>query len=197
MAFGRAAIVSANGGPVLHPARGAAHTQRSWAWSPKRDELAVVTRLGGVVLAEPGGGVRRVRGDGWGAREVSFARNGGLTVTRAVRSRRRGWTQQYVERRFGEESRSIWLLAAAGSRRLKLTAPPSGSTDELPRWSRNGRVLFFIRSGGVSRSATARGTLFVLGVTDRRVVGPLLELGPTWNYYGHYDWSDWADLSTA
>ncbi len=80
---------------------------------------------------------------------------------------------------------------------MKLTVPPPGATDELPRWSRDGRVLFFIRSGGVSPNATANGKLFLLGVHNRRLIGPLLRVGPTWNYYGHYDWANWVDLRSA
>jgi hypothetical protein len=73
LAFGRASLVAAAGGPVLHPARMAAYARRSWAWSPRRERLAVVTQGGGLVLTTPRAKVRLVTADGWGAQEVAFA----------------------------------------------------------------------------------------------------------------------------
>jgi hypothetical protein len=41
-----------------------------------------------------------------------------------------------------------------------------------------------------------QGTLLLLRVDDRRLLGPLARVGPTSNYYGHYDWADWIDLAS-
>ncbi len=105
-----------------------------------------------------------------------------------------------VEHRFGQEARSIWLLALDGSRRRKLTTPLRGVTDESPRWSRDGRVVLFVRSGPTARDATARGAVYVVSVADGRVIGPLAHVGSTANYYGHYGWPndlDWFQPPVA
>jgi hypothetical protein len=40
-----------------------------------------------------------------------------------------------VQSRFGLERRSIWRLSLDGRSRRRLTAPPRGQSDELPRWN--------------------------------------------------------------
>ena len=93
-----------------------------------------------------------------------------------------------TENRFGEERRSVWVLAADGSSRKRLTSPPPGATDESPRWSSDGRWILFVRSNRTTRNATAYGSLYLLEVATRRLRGPLARVGPAGNYYGLYGW---------
>lgn len=93
---------------------------------------------------------------------------------------------------FGHERRSIWLLDLDGSTRRRLTEPPPGRSDELPRWSADGRSLLFLRSGPTAPRAEAEGSLYLVRL-DGALLGPIAELGPTDNYYGHYDWARQTD----
>lgn len=97
-----------------------------------------------------------------------------------------------IERRFGEERRSVWLLARDGSQRRRLTRPGS-ATDELPRWSADGRYLLFVRSRGTRRPATALGTLHLVDTRTGSTFGPVAKVGPIGNYYGHYGWAEVTD----
>jgi dipeptidyl aminopeptidase/acylaminoacyl peptidase len=101
--------------------------------------------------------------------------------------------RSWVETRFGLERRSIWSLSADGHTRRRLTEPPRGRSDELPRWSDDGRTLFFVRSGPTTLQAAAPGSLFVVRL-DGRLAGPIVELGTTRNYYGRYGWAEQTDL---
>lgn len=74
-----------------------------------------------------------------------------------------------------------------------MTAPPAGSTDELPRWSGDGQSLLFVRGDFTNRDANATGSLYAVHL-DGRVSGPIVRLGATGNYYGPYSWAwgtDW------
>ncbi len=86
--------------------------------------------------------------------------------------------------------RSIWLLAADGSTRRRLTEPPRGMTDESPRWSRDGHSVLFVRT----RSKTPfRGSLYLVRL-DGSLAGPIAQLGTSPPYYGDYGWAvgtDW------
>lgn len=98
--------------------------------------------------------------------------------------------RNYVEPRFGLEHRSIWLLAVDGSSRRRLTEPRDRNTsDESPRWTRDGRAILFwrTRSGG-------RGELYAVRPGGGRPFGPLAYAGPVGNYYGHYGWASAFDL---
>lgn len=96
------------------------------------------------------------------------------------------------EPHFGRERRSLWLLSLDGRARRRLTRPPSGLSDEFPRWSSDGRFLLFVRSGPTAPNATAGGSLYLLPLGGRPV-GPLADLGSTSNSYGHYSWFDQLD----
>jgi hypothetical protein len=73
----------------------------------------------------------------------------------------------------------LWRVGLDGSKR-RLTSPPPGYTDESPRFSRDGRTLFFVRSrNGVGRLYALRGG---------HVLGPLASLGFQLGYYGHRLW---------
>jgi dipeptidyl aminopeptidase/acylaminoacyl peptidase len=346
IAFGRAAIIPAAGGSVSRAVEKIGDRARSWAWSPRRDELAAVTAKGGIVIVKPGGPPRRLVRDGWGAEQVDFDPEGFVTAARSVptkrgwshnelwgflgpnltpnqylstdiaargsspalagwssdghwiffflvpmhsaslaadglplhvkgpalgafgsriakavlayddflswcgkqlvvaaggdrfathgkrliiasppgpasgqawrirelsRDRSRSWVspacspdgstvaaaagRNWIESRFGGEARSLWLLTVNGKARRRLTAPPAGATDETPRWSRGGRLILFVRSGRTARNATAGGSLYLVRVRDRLALGPLAQIGPADNYYGHYAWTDRIDLS--
>jgi hypothetical protein len=85
--------------------------------------------------------------------------------------------------RIGREHRSIWQLLPA---RKRLTTPPAGFTDELPRLLRDGSVLF-VRTG-----SGGRGTVELLRGGKLTALGAA---GPAADYYGHYDWPDLVAVS--
>jgi hypothetical protein len=86
---------------------------------------------------------------------------------------------------FGHERRAIWTLGFDGSRR-RVTSPGQAS-DELPRWSRNGRYLLFVRTHA------GRGSLRLVEVRSGRVFGPIAQIPSGIGYYGHYGWADATD----
>ena len=99
---------------------------------------------------------------------------------------------------FGEEGRSIFLLAPRNATLRELTdSPPAGISDELPQFSHDENLVLFIRSGPAGADAQSPGELYLAPTTGRfatRPLGPFAQLGPTADYYGHYDWSaalDW------
>ena len=98
---------------------------------------------------------------------------------------------------FGRERRSIWLLGDDGSRRRQLTRAPRGASDELPRWSRDGRWVLFVRTRPSRAPLQAAGRLFLArvgpGGRPQGLFGPLARLGPASNYYGHYSWATATD----
>jgi hypothetical protein len=73
----------------------------------------------------------------------------------------------------------LWRVGMNGSRR-RLTSPPPHSADESPRFSRDGRSIFFVRS------RRGLGSLFTL--RGERLSGPLLRIGYSLGYYGHRCW---------
>jgi hypothetical protein len=85
--------------------------------------------------------------------------------------------------RIGHEHRSIWQLLPT---RRRLTTPPTGLSDELPRLLRDGSVLF-VRTG-----SGGRGTVQLLRGGKLTALG---SAGPAANYYGHYDWPDRVAVS--
>jgi hypothetical protein len=85
--------------------------------------------------------------------------------------------------RIGHEHRSIWQLLPT---RRRLTTPPAGLSDELPRLLRDGSVLFMRTGNG------GRGTVELLRGGKLIALG---SAGPAANYYGHYDWPDRVAVS--
>jgi hypothetical protein len=78
---------------------------------------------------------------------------------------------------------ALWQVGLDGSRR-QLTHPPSGSADESPRFSADGRTLLYVRS------RRGHGVLrFRRGSVDE----PLLALGFDAGYYGYRDW--WRSMA--
>jgi Tol biopolymer transport system component len=97
--------------------------------------------------------------------------------------------RNFAEPAFGLEQRSLWVLAADGSSRHRLTSPPTGQSDEAPQWSSDGQFVLFVRVVRIV-GISAVGELYL---ADRQghIFGPLgtVEGG---NYYGHYNFSvDW------
>jgi hypothetical protein len=73
----------------------------------------------------------------------------------------------------------LWRVGLDGSQR-RLTLPAPGFADESPRFSRDARSIFFVRSRrGVGRLFALRG---------ERLSGPLLQVGYNLGYYGHRCW---------
>jgi WD40-like Beta Propeller Repeat len=75
---------------------------------------------------------------------------------------------------------SLWRVGPHGSQH-RLTSPPAGYSDESPRFSRDGRTLFFVRS--------RKGVGALYALRSGRVLGPLASLGFRLGYYGHTDWA--------
>jgi hypothetical protein len=75
---------------------------------------------------------------------------------------------------------SLWRVSLHGSQH-RLTSPPAGYSDESPRFSRDGRTLFFVRS--------RKGVGALYALRSARVLGPLSSLGFRLGYYGHTDWA--------
>jgi hypothetical protein len=94
--------------------------------------------------------------------------------------------------RFGLEARSLWLLSRDGRGRRKLTSPPTGFSDELPRWSADGRWLLFVRSGPTRGDATTAGTLSLVAADGSKTFASLGRLRGQ-NFYGHYSWARQTD----
>jgi dipeptidyl aminopeptidase/acylaminoacyl peptidase len=97
---------------------------------------------------------------------------------------------------FGREHRRIWLVGYTGGNWHPLApAPPPRASDELPRWSADGRWIAFIRTTPTSKDGVWHGRLYLLDLGKQfngraSLVGPVADLGSTGNYYGHYQWDD-------
>jgi hypothetical protein len=74
---------------------------------------------------------------------------------------------------------SLWRVGLDGSQR-RLTSPPRGYSDDSPRFSHDGRTLFFVRS--------RRGVGTVYALRNGRLLGPFASLGFQLGYYGHHAW---------
>jgi Tol biopolymer transport system component len=95
--------------------------------------------------------------------------------------------RSFVERRFGQEHRSLWLLSLDGARRRRLSHAPAGRSDEAACFSGDGATIYFVRSGPTDASGSANGRLFALRLADRRLTA-LERLAPAANVFGHYAW---------
>jgi dipeptidyl aminopeptidase/acylaminoacyl peptidase len=143
-----------------------------------------------VVLSPPRPGYGQL----WRSRDLSSDRSrswispacspGGRSI--AV-SAGRNW----FEPRFGAERRSIWVVGFDGSRR-RLTWP-GAATDELPRWSRDGRYILFVRTRLPRGGSAARGSLRLVDVRSGREIALPVSLSGGIGYYGHYGWSESTD----
>ena len=66
-----------------------------------------------------------------------------------------------------QPQRSIWLVTFDGREKRQLTHSPKGWSDEAPAWTRDGKTVVFVRE------RLDRGSLYVVRVSDRRLIGPL------------------------
>lgn len=82
----------------------------------------------------------------------------------------------------------LWRVRLNGGQR-RLTAPPSGWTDESPIVARDGKSMLFVRS--------RRGNGYLYALRSGRPAGPLLFLGNSLGFYGHHDWWLKAEWSLA
>lgn len=99
--------------------------------------------------------------------------------------------RNWFEPRFGTERRSIWIVGFDGSRR-RLTSPGAAS-DELPRWSRNGRYVLFVRTRLGRGSSAARGNFRLVDVRSGRATAVAVSVSGGIGYYGHYGWAETTD----
>jgi hypothetical protein len=74
---------------------------------------------------------------------------------------------------------ALWRVGFDGSQH-RLTSPPPGYSDDSPRFSNDGRTLFFVRS--------RRGVGRVYGLRNGKLLGPFASLGYQLGYYGHHAW---------
>jgi hypothetical protein len=78
----------------------------------------------------------------------------------------------------------LWRVGLDGSRHV-LDIPPPGWADEQPAWSPDGASIAFVQE------RNGYGRIMVL--SNRRLYGPVAELGYGLGYYGHHDWGlSWA-----
>jgi dipeptidyl aminopeptidase/acylaminoacyl peptidase len=94
----------------------------------------------------------------------------------------------------GKGIRTLWLLAADGSSRRRLTGTANAAF-ETPRWSADGRFLLVVRRG-VEPTDPGNLVLFRFDPSTgdtTRAEEPLATLGPAPGQDGHADWSNVLD----
>jgi hypothetical protein len=102
------------------------------------------------------------------------------------------------EARFGLEHRSVWVMDADGSHRQRIARPGSAATsDEAPRFSRDGASILFVRGHAIYGHAPREHVTLELG----RPIGGSWQIAPVAHflsrdvggYYGSYDWPTLID----
>lgn len=93
------------------------------------------------------------------------------------------------ETAFDTAQRSIWLLATHGSLRRLLVRPPQGTSDEEPRFARDGSWLLFFQHPA-RPYPVAR--LYLINVHTGRKLGPFGRIAGGLGYYGAHDWDGLA-----
>ncbi len=95
---------------------------------------------------------------------------------------------------FGNQHRSIWLLAPGGRVVRRLTVPPASDlSDEAPRFSRDGRWILFVRTRVVTSglSASSRDTLELVpaaGTGPAAAVPVATFTSNDFSFYDHFQW---------
>lgn len=74
---------------------------------------------------------------------------------------------------------ALWRVGLDGTQH-RLTSPPPGYSDDSPRFARDGRTVFFVRS------RKGIGALYAL--RGGHLLGPFASLGFQLGYYGHHAW---------
>jgi len=78
-------------------------------------------------------------------------------------------------RRLDLQHRSLWLVSLPAGTPRRLTTPPRQATtsDELPRWSADGRYILFLRQGRARHERGDHYDIELVRLEDRRLFGPL------------------------
>jgi hypothetical protein len=97
--------------------------------------------------------------------------------------------------RYGHEHRAIAVLSLNNGQLQRDTSPPRGFSDEDPTWLGGNRWLAFVRMGA-STHGTRPGRLYVLDTRRQHLIGPILPVGASSSYYGHYRWRQRIDFTT-
>jgi len=125
LAFGQGRVVSAAGGPVQQPF---GSSVQAWTWSPTADQLAGVTRDGGLLIAHPGEAPETLLTDGSGIGHVAFAPDGSRLAIDRV-------------------GRGIQVLdLSTGKTRTALPEPDPARVPEVEGWSPDGRWVLYWRA---------------------------------------------------
>jgi len=94
------------------------------------------------------------------------------------------------EGRFDTVERSIWLLAVNGSRRRLLVGRPGDhSSDEAPRWSRDGSWILYFRHPS---RPFPKAALYLVNAKTGERRGPFAHIDGGLGYYGRHAWDDLA-----
>lgn len=96
-------------------------------------------------------------------------------------------TANREEGRFDTAERSIWLLGSRVS--FLVGRQGDGSSDEQPRWSRDGRWILYVHHPARSQPAAV---LYLVNVATGRRRGPFGRLDGGLGYYGRHDWDGLA-----
>ncbi len=94
----------------------------------------------------------------------------------------------------GRGIRALWLLAADGSHRARLTGPGNFAY-EVPRWSGDGRFLLVVKRG-LDPSSPGALLLFKVDPATGKAThapGPVARIGSAPGTDGHTDWSNTSD----
>lgn len=188
------------------PAQGGVPTQviqamlpepRFVSWSPNGEQLALISGVGretwfnkALVIASP---------DGQKAKTLTASDEIALSPTWAPDARRLAYVSAPALQgvsggdaaRAALASRRIWTIEADGKNKRQLTQDIQ-FRDEYPLWSRDGKVILFLRLQ--EQSSTTRASLWTMnpdGAQLRQVVG---ELSPLPDWFGFYGLSDWGNV---
>jgi dipeptidyl aminopeptidase/acylaminoacyl peptidase len=154
-----------------------AHDYWSWCGS------TLVLTAGGNRLATTNKRLETARAPDWRPRplwadpprafgSVSCAPDGQSVAVLSQREQHTNWS-------FFATRWQLWRVRVDGSRTL-LDRAPAGDADESPVWSPDGRSLLFVRE--------RKGYGRIMLLHDRRLYGPLANLGYSLGFYGHHAW---------
>jgi dipeptidyl aminopeptidase/acylaminoacyl peptidase len=96
-------------------------------------------------------------------------------------------TTNREEGRFDTAERSIWLLG--GRARFLVGRAGDGSSDEQPRWSRDGRWILYVHHPAHPQP---KAVLYLVNVASGERRGPFGHVDGGLGYYGRHDWNGLA-----